>query len=171
MNILDSQKKFSLKFLFENCLNEPVFHEALENKTAILNKETGFCIHEASYTVDYFVWKFLHNSGFLDFHNTTQHSISLILLLSLISTFFSLLSSSSFWLLSVGAPPSILSSLFSVFTLHSNSFSYHLYWDDFRAWVWFQTLLCISSYLPASFNSFRSTINLTHSKPNSSHFL
>lgn len=70
MNVLDSLKNFFLKFLLENCLNEPIFHEALEDGTDILNKETGFCIHEASYTMGYFVfWKFLHNSGFLDFHN------------------------------------------------------------------------------------------------------
>lgn len=94
MNALESQKNYFLKFLFENCLNEPVFHEALENKTDILNKETDFCIHEDSYTMDYFVfWKFLHNSSFLDF--TIQHFLDspaisdLHFLFSLLSTFSS----------------------------------------------------------------------------------
>ena len=123
----------------------------------ILNKETCFYIHEATYTMDHF--HLLEIPASLIFpvqHNTTFPWFSCCLFGPHFCLFSFGLFCSHFF-----CSPRLPSSLFSVSPFLPQQFNY-LCWDDFGAYA---SRLLSSIFLPvclhSSLNSFTSTINLT----------
>lgn len=125
----------------------------------ILNKETCFYIHKATYTMDYFhLLEILASLIFPVQYNTTFPRFSCYLSrLHFCLFLFGLFCSHFFCSLSLP------SSLFSISPFLRQQFNY-LCWDDFGAYA---SSLLSSTFLPvclnSSLNSFTSTINLTYS--------